>query len=319
MLSLSSPLADVVMCYSPSRPQAQPLAGPQPGEQQRLLRQPRRALPCCTRATCATRSRARARSSRTSPPVRHAACSCSAVGMYLRGTAICELQCCPSLLSASNLALHPGQLVNLSPRTGVLGGSTRKAGGALRAASTAPRHASHPGGAAQGRGGCRLLHAPDDCLLDPGTRSSVVAAARQRPLLAGVFKPLPLLTWQLPPYPKVQKAQLLCTVQACKGFSAHAPAPAAGNPAPELHPIPSPRSLAQKAGSTTSRGTPRSVTGQGKPSGGPQMLCCYLCGSQFGSRSLMIHIKQCQSKWDANVRPRGLLLLSSQLCTPACT
>lgn len=31
--------------------------------------------------------------------------------------------------------------------------------------------------------------------------------------------------------------------------------------------------------------------------GRPVAFCCYLCGAQFGSRSLFIHIKQCQEKW----------------------
>lgn len=28
---------------------------------------------------------------------------------------------------------------------------------------------------------------------------------------------------------------------------------------------------------------------------------CFLCGSQFGSASLHIHIKQCQARWDSRV------------------
>lgn len=32
----------------------------------------------------------------------------------------------------------------------------------------------------------------------------------------------------------------------------------------------------------------------------PQMLMCYLCGREFGSRSLPIHIPQCEKKWLAS-------------------
>lgn len=38
------------------------------------------------------------------------------------------------------------------------------------------------------------------------------------------------------------------------------------------------------------------------PGGRPSQLVCYLCGSQFGSSSLRIHIPQCKAKWDAQVR-----------------
>ncbi|CAJ1396471.1 unnamed protein product [Effrenium voratum] len=31
--------------------------------------------------------------------------------------------------------------------------------------------------------------------------------------------------------------------------------------------------------------------------GRPQMLMCYLCGREFGSRSLPIHVPQCEKKW----------------------
>jgi hypothetical protein len=33
--------------------------------------------------------------------------------------------------------------------------------------------------------------------------------------------------------------------------------------------------------------------------GRPLAYVCYMCGAQFGSKSLFIHIKNCQEKWDA--------------------
>lgn len=35
----------------------------------------------------------------------------------------------------------------------------------------------------------------------------------------------------------------------------------------------------------------------GKSGPRPRMLVCYLCGREFGSKSLPIHIPQCQKKW----------------------
>ena len=29
----------------------------------------------------------------------------------------------------------------------------------------------------------------------------------------------------------------------------------------------------------------------------PKAYCCYLCGAQFGSQSLFIHIAKCEDKW----------------------
>lgn len=29
----------------------------------------------------------------------------------------------------------------------------------------------------------------------------------------------------------------------------------------------------------------------------PKAYCCYLCGAQFGSQSLFIHIANCEAKW----------------------
>ncbi|KAG1674592.1 hypothetical protein FOA52_001841 [Chlamydomonas sp. UWO 241] len=35
------------------------------------------------------------------------------------------------------------------------------------------------------------------------------------------------------------------------------------------------------------------------PGAKPRGFCCYLCGCQFGSQSLMIHVAACQKKWNA--------------------
>ena len=57
--------------------------------------------------------------------------------------------------------------------------------------------------------------------------------------------------------------------------------------------------------STKSRPTSRPNGGGGGGGGGrakgepPQMRVCYICGRQFGSRSLRIHEPQCMKKWEA--------------------
>eukprot|EP00439_Symbiodinium_sp_Y106_P079657 s97_g18.t1 len=40
--------------------------------------------------------------------------------------------------------------------------------------------------------------------------------------------------------------------------------------------------------------------------GRPQMLMCYLCGREFGSRSLPIHVPQCEKKWLAQEKQKPL-------------
>ena len=30
----------------------------------------------------------------------------------------------------------------------------------------------------------------------------------------------------------------------------------------------------------------------------PKTIVCYICGREFGTRSLTIHIKSCQQKWE---------------------
>ena len=30
----------------------------------------------------------------------------------------------------------------------------------------------------------------------------------------------------------------------------------------------------------------------------PKMLMCYICGREYGTKSLEIHLKTCKQKWD---------------------
>ncbi|XP_061172765.1 zinc finger protein 474-like isoform X2 [Saccostrea echinata] len=54
----------------------------------------------------------------------------------------------------------------------------------------------------------------------------------------------------------------------------------------------------EKPGSTSfgSPG-PASPTGKGEPKGGPRTVVCYICGREFGTKSLPIHEPQCLEKW----------------------
>nr|XP_011415025.2 zinc finger protein 474 isoform X3 [Crassostrea gigas] len=42
---------------------------------------------------------------------------------------------------------------------------------------------------------------------------------------------------------------------------------------------------------------PAGSTGKGDPKGGPRTVVCYICGREFGSKSISIHEPQCLEKW----------------------
>jgi len=41
-----------------------------------------------------------------------------------------------------------------------------------------------------------------------------------------------------------------------------------------------------------------SYVGQNPIAARPKTLVCYICGREYGTRSLEIHIKTCEKKWD---------------------
>ena len=91
-------------------------------------------------------------------------------------------------------------------------------------------------------------------------------------------------------------------IKGCKGS---APAPTSSHtsplaPTPAALATPRPAAAGTPRGSAALGGTAKAASGvKHKVAGG---YVCFLCGSQFGSASLQLHIKQCQARWDSRVR-----------------